>query len=526
MSKRTFGWIQDAGKLTNLKKVIKEFALLDKIGIIDSHKKISEILDIGRWANENYTRLAEALGFIEYDREYDTFSVSDLGIELISAKNSNEENNIIKKALLTYPPACRILQLLLDEGHLSKFEIGEKLGFQNERGFLHYSLENYIIEYDKAENKNKIVSNKESTVDKYARMIAGYLVEVGWANQIEKELKYNDFTAKTPHAYIITDEGRKAFRRSVGSSKEAKVIKNVSYEMLASRKQLGSKFLRDRRALILESLQKKKGKFLTFSEVEKYIIKNNSEITENEFQIDLLGFENIGLQITKIGKKVTLNENLNLNFPIFTENKKLIDKQILKLIKNVSSTSKNIQEQFISKIITEAFSGKELCKEFEKSVFQLFNELIGFEGIKLGGHFKREPDSLHWYKVSTANQNYGLIIDAKAYSKGFRLNTDFSRQMMDYIFTYTKILEKEHEIDKSYYLWVVSKFAGSEESIKLFSDNVLNRFQFQSRGAIISIINSLLIAEIIKEKSDLRKLENVFSICREIQENDILRALK
>ena len=525
MSNRTFGWIQDAGKLKSLKKVIREFALLDKIGIIDSHKKISDILSIGRWANENYTRLAEALGFIEYDREYDTFSVSDLGIELIISENSDEENNIIKRALLTYPPACRILQLLVDEGHLSKFEIGEKLGFQNERGFLHYSLDNYVIEYDKAENKNKIISNKESTIDKYARMIAGYLVEVGWALKEERKLKYKDLTAKTPHAYIITDEGRKAFRRSIGSSRETKIIKNISYEMLASRKQSGSKFLRDRRALTLELLLQKKGKFLTFGEIEKYIKKNNSEITENEFQIDLLGFENIGLQITKIGKKVALIENLNLNFPIFTENKKLIDKQILKLIKNVSSTSKNIQEQFISKIIIEAFSGKELCKEFEESVFQLFNELIGFEGIKLGGHFKREPDSLHWYKVSTVNQSYGLIIDAKAYSKGFRLNTDFSRQMMDYIFTYTKIFEKKHNITKSYYLWVVSKFSGSEESIKLFSNNVLNRFQFQSKGAIISIMNSLLIAEIIKEKSDLEKLENVFSICREIQEKDILKIL-
>ena len=525
MANGTFGWIQDAGKLKNLKKVIKEFALLDKIGIIDSHKKISEILFIGRWANENYTRLAEALGFIEYDREYDTFSVSDLGIELISSKNMVEENIIIKSALLTYPPACRIIQLLIEEGHLSKFEIGEKLGFQKERGFLHYSLENYVIEYDKAENKNKVISNKESTVDKYARMIAGYLVEVGWAVQEEKELKYNDLTSKTPHAYIITDEGRKAFRRSIGSSRETKIIKNISYEMLASRKQSGSKFLRDRRALILELLQKKKGRFLTFDEVEKYIEKNNSEITKDEFQIDLLGFENIGLQITKMGTKVALNENLYLNFPIFKENKKQIDKQVSKLIKNVTSTSENIPKEFISKIIKEAFSGKELCKEFEESVFQLFNDLIGFEGIKLGGHFKREPDSLHWYRVMTGDQSYGLIVDAKAYSKGFRLNTDFSRQMMDYIFTYTKILEKEHNIEKSYYLWVVSKFAGSEDSIKLFSDNVLNRFQFQSRGAIISIMNSLLIAEIIKEKNDLEKLESVFSICREVHKTDILKAL-
>jgi len=295
--------------------------------------------------------------------------------------------------------------------------------------------------------------------------------------------------------------------------------------MLASRKQSGNKFLRDRRALLLEFLLKKINSFVKFEEVEKYVKKNNSEITEEEFQIDLQGFINIGLQITKIGTKVALNENLNLNFPIFKENKKLIDKQVSKLIKNVSSTSKNIRKEFISKIITEAFSGKQLCKEFEESVFLLFNDLIGFEGIKLGGHFQREPDSLHWYKVSTGNENYGLIIDAKAYSKGFRLNTDFSRQMMDYIFTYSKSLEKEHNIDKSYYLWVVSKFAGSEESVKLFSDNVLNRFQFQSRGAIISIMNSLLIAEKIKEKRNLGKLENVFSICREIQEKDILKIL-
>lgn len=97
---------------------------------------------IGDWPADNFVRWAHALGFIEYHYEDDSFSITQNGIELTNARTegneiNDEEKQIITTSVLAYPPAVRILKLLAEteETHLTKFEIGKKLGFVGENGF-------------------------------------------------------------------------------------------------------------------------------------------------------------------------------------------------------------------------------------------------------------------------------------------------------------------------------------------------------------------------------------------------------
>ena len=173
MVERTFGWVQDAGRLSSLRKAVKVFELR-RVSALESKKMVRKALDIGRWADETYVKFAEALGFIEWVRETDDFAITDLGIDLLKSRpGSDEEKQVFERGLLSYPPACRVLGLLVNNGVLTKFEIGEKLGFQKERGFPHYPQEEFIKEYDKAgsrKEKNKIISNNYQTYFKFKNL--------------------------------------------------------------------------------------------------------------------------------------------------------------------------------------------------------------------------------------------------------------------------------------------------------------------------------------------------------------------
>ncbi|PAF53677.1 hypothetical protein BKH42_04990 [Helicobacter sp. 13S00482-2] len=520
MANRTFGWIQDAGKLSNLKGIVSDFIQYGRMDSLASQQSISLSLGIGRWANETYLRLCEALNFVQYDREYDDFVVTDLGRELSQSGKDNEKS-ILTEALLSYPPACRVLQLLRDSPEpLTKFEIAQKLGFVGESGFLTIGLNNYIKMYHNSKDKNKIKSNKESTLDKYARMIANYLIELGLVQKATKNLKYDGFEAQTPHTYQITERGIQAYTKTLGKSTSKKIYKNVSYEMLASRSQIGNKILRMRRALILDILNQKKNQLLSYEKINEYLLKNNSNISRADFISDIAKLQNLGLLIEIIGDYIVLKENINLNIPIFYMQDEIIKKEIKNNINYVIDNTKNLDQNLIEKIIEQSFSGQKYCKEFEDSIFELYNKVIGFEGIKLGGVGNREPDSLMWYRASIDDDSYGLIVDAKAYSKGFRINTNSSRQMNDYIYTFANKLQDEYKINRSYYHWVSSKYVGNRD-IENFAENVRNMYSFESKGSIVSISNALLLADRFQIHRDFKKLESLIAIQREILQKDI-----
>lgn len=97
---------------------------------------------ISDWPADNFLRWAYAFAFIKYHYADDTFEITEKGKALTRAKSvgndlNEDEKELLTTAILSYPPAVRILNLLNEsEGtHLTKFEIGKKLGFIGEDGF-------------------------------------------------------------------------------------------------------------------------------------------------------------------------------------------------------------------------------------------------------------------------------------------------------------------------------------------------------------------------------------------------------
>lgn len=94
------------------------------------------------WTADGFLRWAVTLNFVSVDRNTDIFTITETGLLFSKTKNeSKEETDILRAALLSYPPATRILSLLRDkpEEFCTKFYIGSKLGFRGEKGFTSYN---------------------------------------------------------------------------------------------------------------------------------------------------------------------------------------------------------------------------------------------------------------------------------------------------------------------------------------------------------------------------------------------------
>ena len=138
MASRTFGWVQDPGKIENLRKTVEVFdhksptykALIEKriptlveehdgrdrflseLGQIPLKLKYEDLVGtafyprsesrcngilqaaikgqkrefIGNWPADNFLRWAHALGFIQYDSSEDSFSITKFGLQYTSTK--------------------------------------------------------------------------------------------------------------------------------------------------------------------------------------------------------------------------------------------------------------------------------------------------------------------------------------------------------------------------------------------------------------------------------------------------------
>ena len=140
------------------------------------------------WTADGFIRWAHCLGFIMYNYTDDTFSITESGLELSAAHETGEalngeETRVLTEAMLSYPPAVRVLSLLAEENaHLTKFEIGRQLGFTGEGGFTSMPQSVFVRSLSKAADSNerkKMRANWEGSSDKYARMIASWLEKIG-----------------------------------------------------------------------------------------------------------------------------------------------------------------------------------------------------------------------------------------------------------------------------------------------------------------------------------------------------------
>ena len=262
---RSFGWVQDPGKFENLKRVVGTFYYGSAVhqnlisSIIpnlveerDGRNRFIDLLSVhplklqykdlvgtsfyprasarcngiiqavlpgqkrpfqGDWPADNFLRWAHALGLISYDYISDSFEITELGKRYVeSIDNSDTEKEILAQALLSYPPVMRILNLLSDGSHLTKFELGKQFGFIGEDGFTTLPqniLLDSLSQITDTKEKNKMKTDWDGSADKYARMICAWLISLGWLIKEPKEFIVNGKTEIIGQAYKITHKGLK-----------------------------------------------------------------------------------------------------------------------------------------------------------------------------------------------------------------------------------------------------------------------------------------------------------------------------
>ncbi len=577
-SKRSFGWSQDASDFSSLKKVVQIFdnksefhknlitaripMLVDNKELIKKFQKIlmstplkitySDLvgthstprkdspcnaiiqasvcgqvkLYLSDWASDSFLRWAHLCGFVKYNGEDDTFEITNEGLEYSKTEdNSVEEKECLLNAILKYPPVSKILQLLSNGNHLSKFEIGSQLGFVGDEGFTSLPqnvLLTSLAMTDDSKEKSKMKSDWDGSSDKYARQICKWLEKLGLVRQVEKEYKVNlgnqEYIEKLGQAYMITPDGLKAYRRLQGINKVSKVSKNVFWEMLCP-KAADRYYIRNRRAYIIKFLSDSNSA-VSLEKLQKKLKEVKFDESLESIKDDLIGLQNIGLFIKESNKGFTLNDNIqNLVIPLNSIGTGKSD--TLRLKDFCRDILENIPHNYLN-LIDLAYDSKS-NRQFEMEVIDLLVSECGYKGLHLGGG--RKPDGIIY--TENLKENYGTIIDTKAYSKGYSLPISQADEMRRYIEENNKRNTKINPnkwwenfpklLNKFNFLFVSSEFNGQ------FEDKLENISTTTGiNGAAMNVVNLLLFAENIK--SEFIGLEQAYQLMTQNSEIKLIDA--
>lgn len=484
-------------------------------GIVQATVKGQKRPFISDWPANNFIRWAQCLGFIKYNYYDDTFEITETGLEFSNSLQDEGRNEILENALLSYPPAVRILNLLEDGSVKTKFELGKSIGFVGEGGFTSLPQDILVMTLateDDMKEKNKLKTNTEGSSDKYARMISTWLTNIGLLKQVTKSITVNIgndiYTENIEQSYIITTKGIKALNKVRGKSKFKRMAKNISWEMLAS-KGADRNYIRTRRAYIIKILAESKNG-LSLEEIrerlELYAISELFTVVKD----DIDGLINIGLNISITNDKYYFEDKINdFIIPrIINGNSSKSDITIKKdeLRENLDELS----HEYLS-LIDLSFDSDQ-NRLFEMKVVELLTKECNYKGLHLGG--SRKPDGIIY--TDDLTNNYGVIIDTKAYSKGYGLPASQVDEMTRYVdennrrditINPNKWWDNfSDNLDDFYFTFISGKF-------KANIDKKLNRISITTnrKGAAITIISLLKLANEIKAKRmDLEKVKDVF----------------
>lgn len=448
---------------------------LIQISIIPQQAKTTGKYWTDNWTSDGFLRWAVSFNFVEVNRETDTFKITPLGKDFSKSGNgTEEEKDILKGALLSYPPATQILSILNEEQtYRTKFFIGEQLGFRGEKGFTSYNEDIMYewIETASPTERKKIKSDIEGTSDKYARGICNWLKNVGF---VKSNTVYRQFDSGKKDGfagYAITAQGKHAFNQAQGSSKNRSREKYVMWEFLAT-DGANRDYIRTRRALILKILQNTKSLNVLLSELNLKGFNDDIEIIKN----DIKGLNYFGININLEGNLVELKDRINdfyipeLYLTAELKNIALENKKA-KFLKTTGLPMKYIE------LLEIAYDGKR-NRDFEIITTDLFKNVYGLNSIHLGGG--RKPDGIVFSNI------FGLIIDTKAYENGYSKNISQADEMIRYIEDnkrrdklrnpnewWTKF-DSEITPDNFYYLWISSEFTGKFEEQLTYTTSQTN----------------------------------------------------
>lgn len=463
----------------------------------------------GDWQTECFLRWAISIGFVNCD-DNDFCTITEIGKKFIDTEDdSKEEKDILRQVFLSYPPMCRILELLSSGSALSKFDIGNKLGFKGEQGFTSMDIGYWLMMCNVDKNN---ASNLEGDSDKYARQIASWAKKVGWIETINKEIKktYMGITYKRKvQCYKITPLGISDFRKTKSNSSKKAIPKYVFYEMLATKGNVD--YLRYRRANIINFISKTDR---TLESVQRHLKTLKLEETTITILDEIENLKNIGLNI-----KETINAGITKYKITDTIEKLEIPKisvkkdNVIELKDRLRSNLKNISHDYLE-LVDLAYS-EEVSKsaknadarEFEIKTANLLTKELDFKGMRLGDSNK--PDVIISYG------QYGTIIDTKSYKDGFSVDKSCADEMARYIIhnnnrkanvpTNEWWKNFDDEANTFSFLFVTSFLTGKfEDNLKEIAANT------STNGGAINIENLLKISDNLKGKT--MEYENFFKL--------------
>lgn len=570
MKIRTYGWVQNPSSFTNLKKVVQIFDnksehykqmksnLINKIYFLEVRNALKEKINNGEnsfsylelvgtsrdkdekspdersqavadaliqisiipqqaqktgktwtdnWTADGFLRWAVSLNFVQVDRETDIFSITRKGLQFSESKtDSDEELEILRQALLSYPPATQILSLLAEnEGCCTKYYLGEQLGFRGEKGFTSYNEDIMFDWLESADNKErkKIKSNVEGTSDKYARDICNWLKNVGLIDSQTVKRQFKNGKEDGFQGYKINGRGIHALNQAQGSSKNSKFEKFIMWEFFATHGK-NREYIRTRRAYIVKFLQTTQSLPVLLDKLKLKGFNDEKEIILSDIQ----GLNYFGLRIDIVENKVIFKDKINdFSIPDLEITQELKDEKAeqrkAKFLKETNLSMKYIE------LLDIAYDGKR-DRDFEIVTMELFRKVYKLKSKLLGGG--RKPDGLVY------SDEFGIIVDTKAYGNGYPKSISQADEMIRYIEDNKRRDEKRNSTkwweyfssvipdDSFYFMWISSKFIGKFQEQLIYTAN-----ETEINGAALNVEQLLIGADkILKGELSVNKLPNYF----------------
>lgn len=431
-----YGWVQNTSNLSTVRDTVD---LIPDEGI-DHNTLMRNIYSARRrkgnlrkkWEWDARCRIKAicATGMVELDRSIAGYILTSLGRELKSAPYnskvikgkrtlSSEEREIFKRGLLTNPPVIRVLNILNEKRRngnipLSKYDVGGQLGFVGDIGFTHFEAEYVAL-------MGKKFNDKEGDADKWARTIISWLVQVGWV----VKGKPVDVHGKRLIRYTTTFEVDRVLQYAGKST-----VKYVPQEMLCSRHHAFFKVVQERRINILKELAKVS--LISVDELLLTLRSKGIEIDEETLKFDLINLKQAGINVEKELSCYRLLDKIKLEIIPEKVNMQVALNEVEKMITHyVTTYADTIPARLIDNLIRYGYGGTETAALFEASVDKFF-KLLGYESNCLGQGHGRVADVIVRHRMAQYAKSYGIIIDAKAYSK-YKFPAGDIRKMKEYI---------------------------------------------------------------------------------------------
>jgi hypothetical protein len=216
-----------------------------------------------------------------------------------------------------------------------------------------------------------------------------------------------------------------------------------------------------RRALTIKLLSERK-ETVAVCEIVSYLANQGIITSKEVVHDDILGLHNIGLSITVTDKGYTLCDSINdFVIPIRAEaTQSTVEQAKDELRERIT----HIPHDYIA-LLDLAYDSSQ-NRLFEMKTLQLLTEELGYDGLHLGG--SRRPDGIIY--TEHCPENYGVIIDTKAYSKGYNLPISQADEMQRYVQENQRRDEHENpnkwwenfgdDVRKFYFMFVAGRFVG------------------------------------------------------------------